>query len=109
MTHRGPFQPLPFCDSVKSLLWSVLLGKFWRKSYSKLPVLSGSHSTKTSQKSPELLENVPWLTVQRVQKWVFGLIARISLENGLCSYRGYWECLYLLLFCPNSAIFLWYL
>jgi len=20
MTHRGPFQPLPFCDSIKTLL-----------------------------------------------------------------------------------------
>lgn len=91
----------------RSLLQSVCLGKFLGKSYSKLPVLSGSHSIKTSQKCPELLENVPWLTVQQVQKWVFGLIARISLENGLRSYRGYRRWLYLPLFYPNPSIFLW--
>lgn len=94
----------------KSLLWSVCLGKFLGKSYSKLPVSSGSRSIKTSQKSPELLEDVPWLTVQRVQKWVFGLIARINLENGLRSYRGYRRWLYLPLFYPDPEhSYEWYL
>jgi len=23
MTHRGPFQPLPFCDSVKAFFFSL--------------------------------------------------------------------------------------
>jgi len=31
MTHRGPFQPLPFCDSVISVLmqWEVCLAAAW--------------------------------------------------------------------------------
>jgi len=67
MTHRGPFQPLLFCDSV--IRWMRTILKRNRSSGSRIVAWTSPPSTHT--KSPCLLASTPVLKVELKELGLF--------------------------------------